>query len=104
MKQTRNLLIICALGYATSTMMKKVISDFFSEQGIENWNIDSIGYNMSESYVKKADLIVSSLELNENEYEVPILNGVSLISGINKEETLNQILDIINIINNIEYF
>ena len=40
-------------------------------------------------------MIVTSLELDESEYNVPVINGVPLISGINQEATLQQILDTI---------
>lgn len=95
----KKILVICALGYATSTMIKKTIEDFLEEKGVKGWYVESIGLNMSASHVKDAMMIVSSLELNQKDYEVPLVNGVSLISGINKEHALNEILDNIRSMN-----
>lgn len=95
MDKKRKILVICALGYATSTMIKKNIEDFLKENGIQGWYVEAIGLNMAAGYVKDASIIVSSLELNEKDYSVPIVKGISLISGINKEATLNEILGII---------
>ena len=54
---------------------------------------------MAEGYIKDASVIVSSLDLNQKDYPVPVINGISLISGINKEDTLNQILNVIQTTN-----
>ena len=95
MKETRNILVICALGYATSTMIKKSITDFLAEKKINNWDVTAIGLGMSEGYMSTTDIIVSSLALDQSKYQVPVINGIPLISGINKEETLLKILEII---------
>lgn len=95
MDNKRKILVICALGYATSTMIKKNIEDFLKEKRVQGWYVEAIGLNMAAGHVKDASIIVSSLELNKKEYTAPIVNGVSLISGINKEATLNEILEII---------
>ena len=86
------ILVICALGYATSTMIKRTIEEFLKANNIKDWKVEAVGLNMSAPMVPKANVIVSSLELNPKEYNVPIINGVSLISGINKEATLQEIL------------
>ena len=88
----RTILVICALGYATSTMIKKNIEEFLEANGIKDWSVEAIGYQMSENYVKDASIIVSSLDLNKDDYNVPVINGVPLISGINAEDTLQEIL------------
>ena len=95
MQSKRKILVICALGYATSTMIKKTIEDFLKEKGISGWKVDAVGLNMSEGPVKDAAVIVSSLELNPKDYAVPIVNGISLISGINKEGALKEILELV---------
>lgn len=95
MNQKNLILVICALGYATSTMIMKNIEEFLQSQGIEGWEIEAVGVNQSSSYINDAKIIVTSLELDESEYNVPVINGVPLISGINQEATLQQILDTI---------
>lgn len=93
MKRKKTLLIICALGYATSTMIKKTICDCFETNCIDGWNVECIGYNMSQGRTDDADIIVTSLDLNPKEYTVPVIRGVALISGIGKEKVLNQIVE-----------
>ena len=92
MSQKKLILVICALGYATSTMIMKNIEEFLEKEGIEWWEIEAVGVNQTSAYINDARLIVTSLELDPSEYNVPIINGVSLISGINKEATLQEIL------------
>lgn len=98
MSGKHTILVICALGYATSTMIKKTICDYFDEVGIKNWDIDCIGYNMSQGHIAGADIIVSSLELKQEDYKVPILNGVALISGIGKDEVLSELEEQVRLI------
>ena len=88
----RTILVICALGYATSTMIKKKIEEFLEANGVKDWKVEAIGYNMSENLAKEASIIVSSLDLNKEDYSVPVINGVPLISGINADDTLQEIL------------
>ena len=100
MNEKKLLLVICALGYATSTMIKKRIEEFLDDKKVNDWYVETIGYNMSENLSKKASIIVSSLELNSKDYNVPLIDGVSLISGINDEETLEEIYKHIQEIDN----
>lgn len=95
MTDKKLVLVICALGYATSTMIKKNIEEFLDQNNMSDWEVEAIGVNQASTYLPDAKVIVTSLELKQEEYDVPVINGVSLISGINKEETLNKILDVI---------
>lgn len=88
MKDKKTLLIICAMGYATSSMIKKCILDDFDAHNITDWNVETTALNMSQGIVESADIIVSSLDLGAQHFSAPIIDGVPLISGIGKEETL----------------
>ena len=88
----KNILVICALGYATSTMMKKRIEDCLSENNFTGWSVEAVGLKDSKNYVKNADIIVSSVGLKQEDYDVPVINGVPLISGIRKEATFDEII------------
>ncbi|HPX32389.1 MAG TPA: hypothetical protein PLT36_02665 [Erysipelotrichaceae bacterium] len=91
----KNILVICALGFATSTMVKKNIEDFLKENNIKGWKIDAVGVGMSKEPIKKATIIVSTIGLKQEDFDVPIVDGLSLISGINAEDTLNELAEII---------
>ena len=93
MNSKKTLLIICAMGYATSTIMKMGIVDFLQKKGITDWNVDSIALNMSSDYINDADIIVTSLELQQSEYKIPVIKGIGLITGIGKEDVLNTIFE-----------
>ncbi len=91
----KNILVICALGFATSTMVKKNIEDFLQERKIKDWKVDAVGVGMSKEPIKTADIIVSTIGLKQEDFNVPIVDGLSLISGINAEYTLDEIAEII---------
>ena len=85
------IMVLCALGYATSTMVKKNILEYLEAQNITNWEVDSMGYNHAQGKKLDADLIVATLQLNPEEFNAPIVPGVALISGIGKDAVLAQI-------------
>lgn len=93
--KNKTILVVCALGYATSTMVKKVINDYLTEKGIDDWTVDTIGIGMADAPASKASIIVATLDLSSKHYDAPIVDGVPLISGINQDETLQKIYDLI---------
>ena len=88
------ILVICALGYATSTMIKKNIEEYLEEEGVEGFEVEAIGVNQASTYLPNAKMIVTSLELDPADYDVPVINGVALISGFGKEEVLAKIKEV----------
>ena len=92
--ENKLILVICALGYATSTMIKKNIEDYLDAEGIEGFEIEAIGVNQASTYLPSAKMIVTSLELDPADYNVPVINGVALISGIGKEAVLEKIKEV----------
>lgn len=95
----KKILVICALGYATSTMVKKNIEDYLKSKSINGWTVEAIGMGMADGPARNASIIVSTVMLDSSKYSAPIVNGVPLISGIDAEKTLTEIEDIIKQMN-----
>lgn len=91
----KKILVICALGYATSTMVKRNIEEYLKSKSIKGWIVEAIGMGMSDGPAKTASIIVSTVTLDQSKYQAPIVNGVPLISGIDADKTLVEIEDII---------
>lgn len=87
----KKILVICALGYATSTMVKRNIEEFLKERKIDGWTVDAVGMGMSQEPAKTASIIVTTVQLNQKEYKAPIIDGISLISGIDCDKTFEEI-------------
>lgn len=87
----KKILVICALGYATSTMVKRNIEEFLKERKIGGWTVDAVGMGMSQEPAKTASIIVTTVQLDQKEYKAPIIDGISLISGIDCDKTFEEI-------------
>lgn len=87
----KKILVICALGYATSTMVKRNIEEFLKERKIDGWTVDAVGMGMSHEPAKTASIIVTTVQLDQKEYKAPIIDGISLISGIDCDKTFEEI-------------
>ena len=87
----KKILVICTLGYATSTMVKRNIEEFLKERKIDGWTVDAVGMGMSQEPAKTASIIVTTVQLDQKEYKAPIIDGISLISGIDCDKTFEEI-------------
>lgn len=87
----KNLLFVCATGIATSTAVTEKVMEFLKEKGLNSVNYSQTNVASVQSNSDDADLIVSTkipYELN-----VPVINGLALITGINEEKVLNSIYE-----------
>ena len=87
---TKNLLFVCATGIATSTAVAEKVMGFFKERGLTDVNYSQTNVASVQSNSDNADLIVSTLKI-PYELDVPVINGLALITGINEDKVLNSI-------------
>jgi PTS system galactitol-specific IIB component len=92
MKNRKKIIVACGTGIATSTAVKSKINDYLKEKGM-NVDIDQCKISELKSQVvnTKADLIVTTGPAGGN-YNLPVVNGVSFLTGINEEKTLDKII------------
>lgn len=85
--------VVCATGVATSTMMRLKVEKYLEEQGIEaivnQYRVTEISPDRLD-----ADVIMATTEVpKEFEGLVPIINGISLITGIGQDQALRELAD-----------
>lgn len=84
----KTIYVVCATGIATSTMLRVKVEKFLEEQGIEARILQFRVTELSPDRVD-ADVILATTEIPpEFEEVVPVVNGISLITGIGQTETL----------------
>lgn len=88
----KNILFVCATGIATSTAVAEKVMEFLKEMGVTDINYSQTNVASVESNSDDADLIVSTLKV-PYELDVPVINGLALITGINEDKVLNSIYD-----------
>lgn len=91
----KRVVIACGAGLATSTMILDKVKNILEEAGIEHTLSQSQIYELA-SYDGRADLFVTSMKVDESQYETPIVVGTPFLIGTNEEETKQKILDILS--------
>jgi len=87
----KKVVIACGAGVATSTMIAEKVKTILEEAGIEYSLIQSQIYEL-DSYDGNADLIITSMKVDENNYKTPIVIGTPFIMGINEKSTKEEII------------
>ena len=85
---------VCGSGVATSVMCSKKIKEYCDNHGVDV-EVSPISFGQLSGNNVSADLIVSvnsKLKLNN---DIPVISGISLLTGIGQEDTLKQIVDIL---------
>lgn len=86
----KNLLFVCATGIATSTAVTEKVMEFLKEKGVYDVNYSQTNVASVQSNSDNADLIVSTTKI-PYELDVPVINGLALITGVNEDKVLNSI-------------
>jgi PTS system galactitol-specific IIB component len=83
--------VVCATGIATSTMLRLKVEKYLEEKGIE---ARVLQYRVTEISTERmqADVIVSTTDIPPEFGAIAtVINGISLITGIGQDQTLQQI-------------
>lgn len=87
----KKVLVVCATGIATSTMVRMRVEEFLKERGIK---AQITQYRVGELSADRidADLIVSTSGMPPEFAEVvPVVNGVPFLTGIGEDAALKEI-------------
>lgn len=89
---TKNVLIACGNGVATSTVVRSKIEKYCAEQGI---SIKATQCKMLEIHDKgnDYDLVVTSGKFKDPDVKTPCIMAINLLTGINEKATLQKIAD-----------
>ena len=83
--------VVCAAGMATSSVIKIKLEEELGKRGIEA-NIVTLKALDASSDARSLDLIVTSTLLQGN-LGIPIIRGISILTGIGMEETMEEVID-----------
>lgn len=86
----KTIIIACGAGVATSTIIVDRVNTLLKEHNIKA-NITQCMIGDIDSHAANADVIVTSMKLDKK-YNIPVVTGISFITGIGKEETEREIL------------
>lgn len=84
------IIVACGAGVATSTLICDRVQKLLSSQNIHA-NIIQCTLGDISRYVDQANVIVTSMKLDRS-YSIPVVLGISFITGIGTEQTEKEIL------------
>jgi PTS system galactitol-specific IIB component len=95
MGRMKRVYVVCASGVATSTILRMKIEEFLKYHGVDVQVTQYRVTELSPSRVE-ADAIVSTTNMDkEFANVVPVISGLPLITGVGENETLQQLLMIL---------
>jgi PTS system galactitol-specific IIB component len=87
----KTIIIACGAGVATSTIIVDRVNHLLKEHHIDAKIIQCMASEI-DAHVGHADLIITSMKLDKT-YDKPVVTGISLLTGVGREETEKAILD-----------
>ncbi|KAA9233753.1 PTS sugar transporter subunit IIB [Aerococcus mictus] len=91
---TKNILFVCGTGVATSTAVAKNVTQYLYDKGLKDIRYHQTNVGSVEANSSGVDLIVSTTNI-PYELDIPVINGLSIITGVGKEKTLEEIYEVL---------
>jgi galactitol PTS system EIIB component len=87
----KTIIVACGAGVATSTLICDRVQKLLTSQNIQA-NIIQCTLGDISRYVDQANVIVTSMKVDRS-YSIPIVLGISFITGLGVEQTEKEILE-----------
>lgn len=87
------IVVACGSGVATSEMVALKIRRLLDEAGVDA-EVRAVEMADLDEALEDADVFVPVVR-TEREYDVPMVNGVAFLTGMNQDEELAKLLDLI---------
>ena len=89
----KTIIVACGSGIATSTIISSKVSELLLQNHI-SYRLIQCSLNEMDSYMKEADLIISSMQIVKD-LPIPKLSGMPYLTGLKEEELNRNILEIL---------
>jgi len=97
MTEKKNILGVCGTGIATSTVVRERLNEGLPERGISIGTIDKAKVTEAKGKLGngKYDMVVTTTQMNEDRYDLPVYHTTAFMSGIGQDEALDDIAEIL---------
>lgn len=100
MKHKKLIWVACGSGVASSTMATQALKGLCAQRGLDV-DIEIVAFRDMRGKAHKPDLLVSIAPgIEQGKFAglegVPVIQGVSLLTGIGKEKTMDEIVAALN--------
>ncbi len=93
----KRILSVCGTGGVTSSVVTRRVKEVAEKNSIDIEIINSNAFSIkSHLDAQKFDLIVSSTKIKSPDENIPVVNCMAFLTGINEEVTIKKILNVLN--------
>jgi PTS system galactitol-specific IIB component len=93
----KNILVVCGTSVATSTVVAEGLKEELPEHGVEIGTISKAKASEARGKVSSGnyDIIVATTQMDQSKFDIPIVKATSFMTGIGKEDTIEEIAEIL---------
>lgn len=91
----KNILVVCGTSVATSTVVKEALKEKLPERGVDVGTIAKAKATEAPGKASSGnfDLIVTTTNLKEDRFDVPVIHTTAFMTGIGQDEVLDEIAE-----------
>lgn len=86
-------IVACGSGVATSQTVASKVKRLLKEKGY-NAEIEVVDLKSVDRYIDNSDAYIAITKVNKT-YPIPVINGISFLTGMGQEKELKKLIDII---------
>jgi PTS system galactitol-specific IIB component len=87
------IIVACATGVATSQAVASKVSRLLKGRGVDA-DVEAVDIKSLKHYIKSADAYISVVKTDQD-YGIPVLNGVAFLTGMGQDAELDELVEII---------
>lgn len=87
------IIVACGSGVATSQTVAKKVNKLLEDRGIKA-DVEAVDIRSLKHYIKNADAYIAVARAEED-YDVPVFNGVAFLTGMGQDEELDKLIEVI---------
>lgn len=94
----KTIIVACGGGIATSATVAAKINNALEDRGVSNLGkAEAVDIKSLDMFIKNADVYVSITPVAGvvEEYPIPVVSGIPLLTGVGKEEVIDKIIELI---------
>lgn len=90
----KKVIVACGSGVATSQTVASKVNRLLQEKGVDA-KVEAVDLKSVDRYLVDAAAYITITKVNK-EYNVPVINGIAFLTGMNQDAELDKLIDAIN--------
>lgn len=89
----KRFIVACNNGVATSQTIASKVQNLLKERGVKNVVVEAVDIKSIDTYLSRAHAYIAVIAPSKD-YGIPLIDGVSFLTGMNQEVELQKLIDI----------